>query len=328
MPTATPVTQTPRGLLAITISSVAWGLFPIYWDALRSVPPNTVLAYRIITTMITMFVLLVLLRKHRHFIASCAKLWKNKKLFLLAVIAALLISANWLLYIILVGAGKTLEASASYFLMPVMNMLIAILVLHERTNIFGWVSIALASIGVSIFIFGSGGVPWLGLIMALTFCGYGLLKRVVPLDSLQSITFETAVVTPLAFLWLIWQPGFGIVHQQSTIIALLMGAGVVTAVPLITFAYGVQHSQYLTVGFVQYINPTLQFLSAIFFLHEAINHTVLLAFCVIWLSLAVYSFALVALHRKTAILHSASSSQTQPQAPTTPVQTPAAADSV
>lgn len=299
MPTAPPVTQTPRGLLAITISSVAWGLLPIYWDALRSVASNTVLAYRIITTMVTMLILLALLRRHRHFFAACARLWKNKTLFLLAVIAALLISANWLLYIILVSVGKTLEASASYFLMPVMNMLIAIIVLRERTNAFGWISIALAALGVSILIVGSGGVPWLGLIMALTFCGYGLLKRVVPLDSLQSITFETAVVTPLALLWLIWQPGFGVAHQQPGIIALLMGAGIVTAIPLITFAYGVQHSQYLTVGFVQYINPTLQFLSAILFLHEAINHTMLIAFCVIWLSLAVYSFALVLRHRAT-----------------------------
>ncbi|MDN6234279.1 MAG: EamA family transporter RarD [Bifidobacterium crudilactis] len=297
MPTATPVTQTPRGLIAITVSSVAWGLFPVYWDALSTVPPNTVLSYRIITPMVTMVLVLALLRRHRSFLAAVAKLWKTKTLVLLAVIAALLISANWLLYIILVSVGKTLEASASYFLMPVMNMLIAIIVLRERTNVFGWISIALAGVGVCVFIVGSGGVTWLGLIMALTFCGYGLLKRFIPLDSLQSITFETAAVTPLALLWLVWQPHFGIDHQSTGILVLLMGAGIVTAIPLITFAYGVQHSQYLTVGFVQYINPTLQFLSAILFLHEAINHTMLLAFCIIWLSLAVYSFALIARHR-------------------------------
>jgi chloramphenicol-sensitive protein RarD len=294
---APPVTQTPRGLIAITISSVAWGLFPIYWDALRSVPATTVLAYRIITTMITMMLLLVILRKHRSFFASFVSLWKNPILLLLAVAAALLISANWLLYIILVNTGNTLEASASYFLMPVMNMLIAIIVLHERTNAYGWISIALAALGVGIFIIGSGSVPWLGLIMALTFCGYGLLKRVVPLDSLQSITFETAAVTPLAMLWLVWQPGLGIAHQQSVSIIVLMGAGIVTAIPLITFAYGVQHSKYLTVGFVQYINPSLQFLCAILFLDEQINHTVMIAFCVIWLSLAVYSSALIIRHR-------------------------------
>lgn len=299
MPTAPPVAQTPRGLIAITISSVTWGLLPIYWNALHSVQPNTVLAYRIITTVVTMALLLVVLRRHRHFFATISKLWSNTRLFILAVIAALLISANWLLYIILVSVGKTLEASASYFLMPVMNMLIALIVLRERTNVYGWASLVLAAVGVCIFIAGSGGVPWLGLIMALSFCGYGLLKRVVPLDSWQSITFETAVVTPLAFLWILWQPGFGIVHQDLGVIILLMGAGIVTAIPLITLAYGVQHCQYLTVGFVQYLNPTLQFLSAILFLHEAINHTMLIAFCMIWLSLAVYSFALTAQYRAT-----------------------------
>ncbi|MFT8704864.1 EamA family transporter RarD [Bifidobacterium aquikefiricola] len=297
MPTTPPVVQTPRGLLAITISSVAWGLFPVYWDALHSVAPATVLAFRIITTMVTMMILLVLLRQQRHFFASFMNLCRHGMLLVLAIVAALLISANWLLYIILVNTGKTLEASASYFLMPVMNMLIAIIVLRERTNLFGWISIALAAVGVSVFIVGNGGVPWLGLIMALTFCGYGLLKRFVPLDSLQSLTFETAAVTPLAILWLAWQPSFGFVHRQTSITILLMGAGIVTAIPLITFAYGVQHSQYLTVGFVQYINPTLQFLSAIVFLHEAINHMMLIAFSVIWLSLAVYSCALVIQHR-------------------------------
>lgn len=294
VPSPKPVTQTAQGLAATTFSSVAWGLLPVYWHALSKVSPQNVLAYRFIFTMLTMVCVVVFGGGFRRTIQAIRNLWQNKKVALLACCAAVMIAVNWLLYIVLVSSGRAVEASAAYFVMPVINMLLAIIFLHERTNIFGWASIALSVVGVVVFITTSGTLPWMGMVMSLSFCCYGLLKRYVPLDATQSITFETSTILPFAVLWLFFQPNWGLpLNMDSVTTILLISTGIITALPLVTFAYGVQHSQYLTISFVQYVNPTLQLICAIWVLNEQVAPERLTAFIIIWIALGLYSTSLI-----------------------------------
>ena len=284
------VRQTSFGIASLLVSNIGWGVLPLYWHAMSSMDSMNVLAYRLVTTLITLVAFLLITRRLGNCWQSYAELWRDRRAFLLELGATACITINWLLYIYLVVNGQALQTSIAYYLMPLLNVLFAALLFHERLGRGGWLALVCVATGLGMFIAQSSSTPWLAVLLAVSFCLYGLLKRYVPLDAVQATTFETAVVVLFAMLWLLFQPRLGLAaHMNVGLWALIICAGLATGIPLVTFAYGVQHAQYLTVSFIQYLNPTLQFAIAEFVFHEPMRPMGYAAFVVIWLALIIYS---------------------------------------
>ena len=288
------VEQTRTGIAALLVSNIGWGVLPLYWHALSGMNALSVLSYRLIATMVSMIVLLMVLRRYRTYHRAIASLWRGKKLFALELAATAAISINWLLYIYLVVNGQALQTSIAYLTTPLLNVALAGIVFREQLGRIEWSSIVIAAVGVGMFAAQSPTFPWMAIVLAASFSVYGLLKRYVPMDAAQATTFETESVIPLALLWLAFQPRLGMPSPLTWPVAVLVAlSGLATAIPLVTFAYGVQHSHYLTVSFFQYLNPLIQFCVAVFLLHEPMRPQGYMAFAVIWAAIAVYSFGAV-----------------------------------
>lgn len=282
------------GIAALLVSNIGWGVLPLYWHALASMNAMSVLAYRLLATLVTMVILLMSVRRYHTYHRAIASLWHNKKLFAMELAATAAISVNWLLYIYLVVNGQALQTSIAYLTTPLLNVALAGILFREHLGRIEWSAIVIAAVGVGMFAAQSSTFPWMAIVLAASFSVYGLLKRYVPLDAAQATTFETEAVVPLALLWLAFQPRLGLPAPLTWPVALLVAlSGLATAIPLVTFAYGVQHSHYLTVSFIQYLNPLIQFCVAVFLLHEPMRPQGYAAFAVIWIAIIVYSFGAI-----------------------------------
>lgn len=285
------------GVLSALAAYTAWGLLPIYWKTLQSVPAQETLAHRI-TWSFVFVALLVLYKKQWGKIRSVLR-DRSKVLGLL--LSALLVTSNWYIYIWAVNSNRVVEASLGYYFNPLIVVLMGIMVLGERIDRWQIASIVLACLGVLILALEYGKIPWISLGLATTFALYGLAKRLVAVDSLLGLTLETAVVTPIAIIYL-WTAGANsggtISHFGVPTLLLLMGAGIVTAIPLLWFAHAAKNVPFTTIGFIQYLSPTLSLVLGVFVYHEEFTSTHALSFGFIWLALAVYSVSRIAVFRK------------------------------
>lgn len=285
------------GVLSALAAYTAWGLLPIYWKTLQGVPAQEILAHRI-TWSFVFVALLVLYKKQWGRIRSVLR-DRSKMLGLL--LSALLVTSNWYIYIWAVNSNKVVEASLGYYFNPLIVVLMGIMVLGERIDRWQIASIVLACLGVLILALEYGKIPWISLGLATTFALYGLAKRLVAVDSLLGLTLETAVVTPLAiiYLWTTGANGGGAIsHFGTSTLLLLMGAGIVTAIPLLWFAHAAKNVPFTTIGFIQYLSPTLSLLLGVFVYHEEFTAAHALSFGFIWLALAVYSISRIVVFRK------------------------------
>lgn len=293
------------GVLYALAAYTAWGLLPIYWKALQGVPAREILAHRI-TWSFVFVALLIVYKKQWGKIRSVLR-DRSKALGLL--LSALLVTSNWYIYIWAVNSNKVVEASLGYYFNPLIVVLMGIIVLGERIDRWQIASIVLACVGVLILTLEYGKIPWISLGLATTFALYGLAKRLVAVDSLLGLTLETAVVTPVAIIYL-WTAGANsggtISHFGVPTLLLLMGAGIVTAIPLLWFAHAAKNVPFTTIGFIQYLSPTLSLLLGVFVYHEEFTPTHALSFGFIWLALAVYSISRIVVFRKAnlAMAHS------------------------
>ena len=293
------VVQTPRGVVATLAQAFVYGMFPLYWAALATVPSMNVMLYRIVTAAAVMAAFMLATRRWRDFVAAVRTMWRTPKVFAMAALAAVLVTIDWVVYIYLVAIGRTSEASAANFLMPLINMLLALVLLRERTSRLGLVSMAVALVGGALYVVDTGSFPGLALLMTFSYSGYCLIKRFVPLDPFQSLTFETGILTPVAFVALAVQPRFGVpAGEPWWVWALLVGCGVLTVIPLVLTSYGVRHAAFLTLSFTQYITPTIQLLLGILVLGEHVPAHRFVSFGVIWLALAIYTFDVVRRRRR------------------------------
>ncbi|MBT1180628.1 EamA family transporter [Bifidobacterium sp. CP2] len=291
------VIQTPKGVAATLAQAFVYGMFPLYWAALATVPSMNVMLYRIVTAAAVMILFMLLTRRWRGFVAAVQAMWHEPRIFWAEVAAAVLVTIDWVVYIRLVAVGRTSEASAANFLMPLINMALALIILRERTTRLGLVSMAIALAGGALYVLDTGAFPGLALLMTVSYSGYCLIKRFIPLDPFQSLTFETGVLAPFAFAALAVQPRFGVpAGEPWWVWALLGGCGLLTAVPLVLTSYGVRHAAFLTLSFTQYITPTIQLVLGIMVLGEHVPAHRFISFSVIWLALAVYTFDLARRH--------------------------------
>ena len=264
-----------------------WGLVPLYWKQLQHVPAIQVLGHRIVWSLAVLAVLVAARRRARSALANV-----SRRVVGLYAIAAALIAANWFLYIFAVNAGFIVETSLGYYITPLVNVLFGVVFFHERMRPAQWVSIALATAGVVQLTFAYGALPWIAFGLAASFGSYGLAKKKAPLDPLEGLTLETALLAPLAILYLamLHRTGDGaFLRTGATSDALMIGGGLVTTIPLLLFAAAVRSVPLSVIGILQYIGPTLQFLLGVFVYDEPFSRMQLIGFSIVWMALAIYA---------------------------------------
>lgn len=276
------------GIIYAALAFFCWGLFPIYFHALGDVPPLQILAHRMLWSLAFLLVLLVLRRQWKWL-----HLVRQPRVFFSFLLSALLLSANWLVYIWSVTNHHVIEASLGYFINPLVNIMLGYLILKERMRAMQWVAIAMAALGVAWLTWQAGTVPWIALFLAFSFGGYGLLRKTAALGPLEGLSFETIVLFPLAAGYVIWLTLHGqnvfINTASDTTRVLLIMAGPLTAIPLLLFATGARKIPLSVLGLLQYLSPTLQFLLGVWLFKEAFSADRLVGFALIWAALALFA---------------------------------------
>lgn len=295
-----PLSQ-KMGIIYAFITYITWGLLPIYWKAIVVVPPLQILAHRIVWSFILVAVLLVLKKQW----SNARDILRDKSKTFGLVLSAILVTSNWFIFIFAVNSNKVIETSLGYYINPLFTVLLGILVLRERVDRWQIISLILASLGVVILTLEYGKIPWISLGLTLTFGLYGLAKRLVKVDSLLGLALETAVMVPAALIYLsmVQVRGEGAIgHLGIFTLLLLFGAGFATALPLLTFAQAVKTIPFATMGFIQYISPSLSLLLGVFVYHEEFTSAHALSFGIIWIALAIYSISRVLVARKQSLI--------------------------
>ncbi|MFZ6721274.1 EamA family transporter RarD [Undibacterium sp. Ji49W] len=277
-----------KGILFAGSAYLLWGLFPIYFKALHEVPALEILLNRMVWSLL--FLLGVLTwRKQWSWISEAVR---QPRLIAGFAISALLLSANWFVYIWAVNHGHIIDASLGYFITPLVNILIGSVWLRERLRPVQWLSVALAACGVAWLTWQAGHLPWIGLILAASFGTYGLLRKTSSLGALEGLSLETALLFPFALGYLIWMS----MHGQNAFISgdidikmLILLSGPITAIPLLLFAAGARRIPMTTLGLLQYMSPLVQLLLGVWLYHEPFDSSRMLGFVAIWAALLVYS---------------------------------------
>ncbi|OLO05677.1 EamA family transporter [Salinicola socius] len=287
------------GLAAYTL----WGCFPLFFSLFDGVPAFEVLIQRILWSCAFLAVVVTLMGRWSALRRSFSEPRELAQKLAWSLGCALLIALNWGLYIYAVETHHVLEASLGYFMTPLVNVALGMLVLRERLGRWQLVAIGLALMAVLLQLVLLGKLPWISLVLALTFGTYGLLRKRVSLDALSSLLVETSLLLPLSLAALIWLSWHGQSHFGDTArtTALMIVSGIVTTLPLLAFAGAARRLTLSTVGFLMYLNPTLQFLLALWVFGESISWPQLATFVLIWIGLGFYSVDTWRQHRKLAL---------------------------
>ncbi len=276
------------GILYASLAYVAWGLLPLYFRQVADVPALEVVVHR--TAWALMFLLVVLgLRRQWVWLPA---LLRQPRVVLAFGLSALLLSSNWLTYVWAVQNQHVVDASLGYFILPLVNVAMGFFFLHERPRRGQWLALAVAAAGVLWLTVQTGRLPWIALVLALTFGVYGLLRKLAPLGALEGLTLETLMLAPLAFgvmAWWAWQGQGVLVQGDAASVGWLVLAGPLTAIPLLLFAAGARRLPLATLGILQYISPSLQFALGVWLFHEPLQPSRLAGFVLIWAALVVYS---------------------------------------
>jgi chloramphenicol-sensitive protein RarD len=292
-------THARNGMLAALTAFCIWGLAPLYFRAIGSVPPFEIVAHRVAWSALFLAGLIALLPSTGGF-ARVRGVLAQPRLVALLAFTAFLTSSNWTVFIWAIDAGRLLEASLGYFINPLVSVALGALFLGERLRPLQAVAVAIAFAGVGWRVWQLGNLPWIALYLAGTFGLYGLLRKRAPVEAASGLFIETLLVAPLALGWLGWLAHQGRLNFGSGVHTdwLLPLTGVLTAVPLMLFAVGARRLPLATVGFLQYIAPSLNFLVAVLIFREPFDTTQLVGFTLIWFALALYSVDLVHAARK------------------------------
>jgi chloramphenicol-sensitive protein RarD len=276
------------GLAYAALAYAMWGLFPIYFQQLRSVGALEIVLHRSVWSLAFLIVVLLAMRR---FGALTASLRQPRQVVLFSA-SALLLSANWLLYVWAVNNGRVIDSSLGYFINPLVNVLLGVLVLHERLRAGQWLAIGFAAAGVLWLTVLAGALPWIGLAIAASFGLYGLMRKTAALGALEGLALETLMMALVAvplLAWWTWQGRSAFATGDTEVIGWLLLAGPLTAVPLLLFAAGARRIPLATLGLLQYIAPTLQLALGIWWFNEPFDTRRLIGFALIWAALAIYS---------------------------------------
>ena len=275
------------GLLAYGI----WGFFPLYFRQLAHISPMDVLSNRAVWGCLFVTLLLTL----RQGWGKVLAVFRTPRQFAMLALAALLVASNWLMFLWAVAHQQVVASSLGYFLTPLVNVLLGLVVLKERLNKLEWISVGLALAAIANEVISLGSLPWVSLFLAATFGTYGLVRKQVPVDAVSGLWLETLAMLPVCGIYALWmaQSGHQVFVPNDVLTAsLLIGAGILTALPLMFFAAATQRLDLATVGMLMYINPTMQFITAIWIFGEPLQTARLVSFGLIWLGLLIFSWSM------------------------------------
>ncbi|SET09170.1 chloramphenicol-sensitive protein RarD [Natronincola peptidivorans] len=278
------------GVLLVVGAFIIWGFLPLYWKLLQAIPADEILAHRILWSCVFLF--FVLLYKKR--LASIKEVFGNKKNVVLVTLCAITISINWFLYIWAVNSNYLVEASMGYYINPLVVVTLAMVVLKEKLNAWQITAIALAAVGVLIITLQYGEIPWIALTLAVSFGLYGLLKKLVQVDSITGLMLETIMLMPIALGYVLFKEFNGtgaLTVIPTTTLLILTLAGVATATPLLMFSEAAKRVPLSMMGFAQYIAPTISLFLGVFVYKEAFTKVHFFSFGFIWLGLLIYSYS-------------------------------------
>ena len=283
------MTASTKGILAMIGSCIIWGLSSLIYKQLSNVPAIEILAHRTLWS----FVFFVILLGVQGRLYEVRGSFSDLRSTCLTVLAALMILANWFLFIWSIETERAIQASLGYYIYPLVSVVLGWLFFSERLGCLQWTAITLVAVAVSALTYGLGGAPWVSLTLAGTFAIYGLLKKQLSVGPVVSVTSEVTLVVPFAviFLLLTWHNGEATFGQDLVTTGLLIFAGPLTAVPLILFSFAARRASMATIGLVGYLNPTLQFLCAVVVFAEPFTSWHVMAFAMIWSALSLYSIA-------------------------------------
>ncbi|HEY7005307.1 MAG TPA: EamA family transporter RarD [Sphingomicrobium sp.] len=289
--TRKPTHGSGGGFLLGLLAYALWGVLPIYFKALSSVAAIDIVAHRVLWSLPFLAILIAITRGWPKVRAAVT----YPRTLGILLVTALLIGGNWLLYVYAVTSGHILAASFGYYLNPLANVLLGRFVLREKLSRMQWTAVAIAAAGISVLAAGALGQLWISLTLCVSFALYGLLRKIVPAEALTGLAIETGFLFPLAIAWLGWgalasQPVFGTTNLET---GLLVLAGIVSTTPLLLFTAAAKRLPYSTLGMLQFVAPTLQFLIAVLLYGEPFTTAHAIAFPAIWAAMVLYVIALL-----------------------------------
>lgn len=286
-----------KGVLYAIAAYTMWGFFPLYFKAIQQVTPLQILSHRVVWSFVFLAVVVSIKRDWSQLRASA-----TPKVLLTYLIAAVLLGINWYMYIYGVNSGFIVEASLGYFINPLVNVLLGTVFLRERLKPIHWLPIGLATVGVLYLTISYGRLPWIALTLAFSFGLYGLVKKLAPLNALHGLSLETIILFVPAFVYLfaMERSGTGAFGHLGLGMDLLVAlSGVLTALPLLFFASAAHKISLTTLGLIQYVAPTIQFLIGVVVYHEPFTQARVIGFTIIWIALILYSGSNLFEHWKT-----------------------------
>jgi len=268
-----------------------WGVLPIYFKQLSAISAVDIVAHRVLWSLLFLGLLLAITRGWRQVLDGV----RSRRTLGLLLATSILIAINWLLYVYAVNSGHILAGSLGYYLNPLMNIVLGRFVLKERLTGLQWAAVAIAAAGVSVLAAGAGTTLWISLTLCVSFATYGLLRKVAAVDAIAGLSIETAILVPAALGWLLLgvSDGRAVFGSTSEEMWLLAGAGIVSTTPLLLFTAAARRLRYSTLGMLQYLAPTLQFLLAVALYDEEFTTAHAIAFGAIWTALLLYSLSLI-----------------------------------
>ncbi|HTQ35500.1 MAG TPA: EamA family transporter RarD [Steroidobacteraceae bacterium] len=293
----------PRGALAAGLAFFIWGLFPLYWKLVGTVPALQVLAHRGLWCAVAVWLVLLARREFAWIGGLSARLW------MLLALGGVLITVNWGVYVWAVARGHVIDTSLGYFITPLVNVLLAIAVLRERPTWPQWIAVGIAGGGVLLLTMRAGQLPWIALALACSFGLYGLVRKLAVIDAMHGLAVESGLMLlpALAYLWWCAHAGeLQFLRGAGRLDMLLVMGGPVTAIPLTLFAWGTRRVSLLAIAVMQYLTPTVQLLLGVWFFHEPFGNSRQLAFVLIWVALALFTGEALWRYRKTTAVTASS----------------------
>lgn len=277
-----------QGVLFALAAYTFWGIAPIYFKLVKQVPAFEILAHRIIWAFVLVLILIIAMRRMDRILPIV----RSPRLIIRLTIATFLLGGNWFLFIWAINTDHLLDASLGYYINPLLNVAIGMAFFGEKMRRLQLVAIALAVTGVAIQVITFGAVPWVALALASSFATYGAIRKRLPVDSISGLWLETAILTPIMLSYLVFfadSSASDLTANAWQLNALLVAAGLVTTIPLLCFTAAAQRIRYSTLGFFQYIAPSLMFLLAVLAYGEPLEESKLITFVIIWSALALYT---------------------------------------
>lgn len=281
------MTDATKGVIAITLACLIWGLAPLYYKLLSNVPALELVSHRTVWSFVFFLGVLAIQGRARAIFTAL----NTKKNVITLIFAAVTIAMNWFFFIYSIQIGKATEASLGYYIYPLVTVVFGVILFGERLSLVQIIAVALAAVAVLVLSLGLGVAPWIALILSTSFGLYSVMKKRLDVPPMVSVTVEVGFLLPIAGSVIAWWGSDGHFLADWKTAALLMFSGPLTATPLILFSYAAKRVRLATVGLVQYLNPTMQFACAVFIFREPFGQWHMIAFGLIWAALTIYSYS-------------------------------------